>query len=270
MSFARNKLYIGTNFKMYKNITETEQYLQALAIKTTDLAREEVCVFAIPSYTALHAASLVVDPEQILLGAQNVFWEDAGPFTGEVSPLMLKEIGVKIVELGHSERRQYFGENDFRINKKVLSCLAHGFIVLLCVGETEEDKQLKITAERLGLQLKIALNGVQDKRLSQLWIAYEPVWAIGEQGTPASPEYANTIHKILRNTLVTMFPERGAGIPILYGGSVNKENAVELIKQPEIDGLFIGRAAWDASRFNEIIRAVLPIWRSKTSKLLSV
>lgn len=260
---AAQKLYIGTNLKMYKNIEQTTGYLKSLAAVTRDIAAAELCLFVIPSFTALYPAALAVNSSPIMLGAQNMFWEDRGQFTGEISPPMLKEIGVTIVEIGHSERRQHFGENDFTVNKKVLAGLGHGLVSLVCVGETGPEKQLNIAVERLRQQLKIALNGVREEQTARVWIAYEPVWAIGEQGVPATADYAGYIHLELRKVLCEMFPAGGQAIPLLYGGSVNERNAEALISQPQIDGLFIGRAAWDAANFNHIIRQVIPLWKAK-------
>ena len=256
------KLHVGTNLKMYKTIKETVSYLTDLQRRTCDLAGE-LLLFVIPSYTALSAATTAVDHSQIRLGAQNMNWEEKGQFTGEISPLMLQELALEIVEIGHSERRHVFHETDIEENKKVLSAIGHGFTALLCVGETAEEKQLDIGDERLRQQLKIGLHGVEEKDCGRLWIAYEPVWAIGVNGVPARADYADAKHRVIRETLVQLFPREGCHVPVLYGGSVNPENASELISQPAIDGLFIGRSAWEASAFNALIRQILPLWRQK-------
>nr|HMM32456.1 triose-phosphate isomerase [Clostridia bacterium] len=197
----------------------------------------------------------------ILLGAQNMHPEEQGQFTGEVSPLMLKELGLDIVEIGHSERRHVFHETDAEENKKVLSALAHGFTALLCVGETAEQKAYGIADEVLSMQLKIGLNGVTKTQLSRLWVAYEPVWAIGVNGTPASQQYAKERHLHIKAVLEMLFP--GNEVPVLYGGSVNPDNARDLIVQNGIDGLFTGRAAWEAENFNKLIRQVLPLYKGR-------
>jgi triosephosphate isomerase len=247
---------------MYKTIVETVDYLTRLQQLTDDLSSEEICVFIMPSYTALPAASKI--KHNILkLGAQNMNWEESGQFTGEISPLMLKELDLDIVEIGHSERRHVFGETDHEENQKVLTALQHGFTALLCIGETAEDKDLDISVEKLRIQLKTGLRDVREDQVDRLWVAYEPVWAIGVNGIPASPQYASMMHAQIRATLVELFKERGENIPLLYGGSVNRQNCDELIVQPHIDGLFIGRAAWDANDMNTIIRSVLPLWKKK-------
>jgi triosephosphate isomerase len=260
-----HKLLIGTNLKMYKNIRETVSYLTDLQQMTADLCGE-LLLFVIPSYTVLPAASVAVDQTMIKLGAQNMNWEEKGQFTGEISPLMLQELGIQIVEIGHSERRHIFHETDIEENKKVISAINHGFIALLCVGETSDEKELGIGDERLRQQLKVGLRGLVEADCKSLWVAYEPVWAIGVNGVPASSEYANAKHQVIRETLLQIFPHDGYNVPILYGGSVNPDNACELISQPFIDGLFIGRSAWGASDFNALIREVLPVWRQKVNE----
>lgn len=254
------KLLMGTNLKMYKTPAQTESYLSALQSLTEDL-RNDVTLFVIPSYPALDRAMNTVKDKAILLGAQNMHPEEQGQFTGEVSPLMLKELGLDIVEIGHSERRHVFHETDAEENKKVLSALAHGFTALLCVGETAEQKAYGVADEVLSMQLKIGLNGVAKSQLSRLWVAYEPVWAIGVNGTPASPQYAAQRHQHIKTVLEKLFP--GNEVPVLYGGSVNPNNAEELIVQDGIDGLFTGRAAWEAENFNKLIRQVLPLYKGR-------
>ena len=145
------KLYFGSNLKMYKNIKDTVEYLQKLVENTKDISREEIELFIIPSYTTLESATKNVDRAYVKLGAQNMCWEDEGQFTGEISPLMLKELGLDLVMIGHSERRHVFGETDVEENKKVKAALNHGFTTLLCIGETAEEKDFGISAEVLGL-----------------------------------------------------------------------------------------------------------------------
>ena len=255
---TKRRVYFGTNTKMYKSIAQTCSFLKELSELTAGLSREHLELFVIPSYTALEAARKAAPPSIIKLGAQNMAWLDEGPLTGEISPLMLREVGVEIVEIGHSERRHIFREDLETIRKKVLCAARHGFTVLLCVGETTEEKEAGCMDDALRIQLKSALHGLSPEYLSRLWVAYEPVWAIGENGTPASREYAEARHKALRETLCQLFGQGAAEVvPLLYGGSVNSENAVGLIGMDHIDGLFIGRSAWDARRFSAIIRDVL-------------
>lgn len=259
------KLRIGTNLKMYKTSSETRSYLADLGRLVHDL-QEELVLFVIPSYTALESAAATVAQSGIALGAQNMHWEDNGEYTGEISPRMLTELGISIAEIGHSERRAKFGETDEDENQKLLAALRHRMTALLCIGETEHEKRLGTGDDRLRQQLKAGLHGVSEDDCDRLWIAYEPVWSIGNSGTPASPNYASRKHSIIRQTVLHRFPNRGHEVPILYGGSVNPANASDLLVQPCIDGLFVGRSAWDAFQFNNLIRQVLPIWKSKAPR----
>ena len=250
----QKKLYFGSNLKMYKTIEETVAYLQKLVENTKDIRRDEIELFIIPSYTTLESATKNVDRNYVMLGAQNMCWEDQGQFTGEISPLMLKELGLDLVMIGHSERRHVFGETDAEENKKVKAALNHGFTTLLCIGETAEEKEFGISPEVLRTQLKVGFYGVSADNIGKIWVAYEPVWSIGVNGTPASADYAEEMHKVIKECLQEIFGEASAEIPVLYGGSVNPGNANELIVQPSIDGLFTGRAAWDADKFDKLIR----------------
>ena len=247
------KLYFGSNLKMYKGISATREYLQKLVENTKDISRDDIELFIIPSYKKLQTASCC-DREFVRLGAQNMCWEDQGQFTGEISPCMLEEMGLDLVMIGHSERRHVFGESDVEENKKVKAALSHGFKTLLCIGETAEQKEYGISAETLRSPLKIGFYGVSPEECKNIWVAYEPVWSIGVNGTPATADYAERMHKEIKNCLVELFGEEGREIPALYGGSVNPGNAEELIVQPSIDGLFVGRAAWQADKFNDLIR----------------
>lgn len=251
------KIYLGTNTKMYKTISDTISFLTALHQNTVDLSREVLELFVIPSFTTLKDARLCVPKESITIGAQNMGWEDQGQFTGEISPLMLREVGVEIAEIGHSERRHVLHETDLEENLKVLCALRHSLRPLLCIGETGEEKSLDIGEEILKIQMKIALHGVTKEQAKALMIAYEPVWAIGVNGVPASPNYVQKRHSCIRSTLVSQFGDAGYEIPILYGGSVNDSNCEALISLENVNGLFIGRSAWDADHFDVIIRKVL-------------
>lgn len=248
------KLYFGTNLKMYKNIQDTTSYLQNLVDLTKTISRDEIELFVIPSYTSLSNAVSCVDRDFIKLGAQNMCWEEQGQFTGEISPLMLKELDMDLVMIGHSERRHIFGETDAAENKKVKSALDHDFTALLCVGETLEQKNYGISDEVLRTQLKIGFHDVPVERIHKIWVAYEPVWAIGVNGIPATVEYAEEKHKVIKQCLIELFGEPANDIPVLYGGSVNPGNSNDLIVQPSIDGLFVGRSAWQADDFNKLIR----------------
>lgn len=259
------KLYFGSNLKMYKNIQDTVSYLQDLVSYTKDISREEIELFIIPSYTTLESAVSKTDRAFVKLGAQNMCWEDEGQFTGEISPLMLRELGLDLVMIGHSERRHVFGETDREENLKVKAALKHGFTTLLCIGETAEEKNYGISPEVLRTQLKVGFHDVPVSSVPHIWVTYEPVWSIGVNGTPASAEYAEEMHQVIKKCLLEIFGEAGADIPVLYGGSVNPGNAEELIVQPSIDGLFTGRAAWQADKFNKLIRDAVIAYKTSHS-----
>ncbi|MGN0412662.1 MAG: triose-phosphate isomerase [Lachnospiraceae bacterium] len=249
----KKKLYFGSNFKMYKNIAATEEYLQSITEATKHLQNENIQFFFIPSFTSLESVSRSSVRNQFMLGAQNMCWEEEGQFTGEISPLMLKELGLDLVMVGHSERRHTFGEDDYTENKKVLKGLEHGFTVLLAVGETAQEKEYGISKEVLRTQLKIGLHGVNKDQINKIWIAYEPVWSIGVNGIPAPVEYAEKMHKTIKDCLVELFGDEGCEIPVLYGGSVNPDNSNALIVQPDIDGLFTTRTAFQVEKFAKLI-----------------
>ncbi len=250
------KIYLGTNTKMYKTIKDTIEFVTTLADNTKEIPRDKIELFVIPSYTAIGPARQAVSKDLITMGAQNMHWAKEGQFTGEISPVMLKEVGTEIIELGHSERRHKMGELDIDINKKLLTSLEYEFRPLLCIGETKEQKDAGQTLKTLRIQLKVGLDGIGEKDISKVMVAYEPVWAIGVDGVPASPEYAEEIHQEIRALLVEILGEAAKDIPILYGGSVNNDNFSQLIAKDEVNGLFIGRSAWDAYNFTKIIHAV--------------
>ncbi len=260
---VNGKIYFGTNTKMYKSNSETVEFLTELEKYTADLSRDTMQLFVIPSYVTLPDAVKAVSQDNIRIGAQNVGWADEGQFTGEISTHMLDELGISLAMVGHSERRHVFGETDEEENKKVCHLLDRGYTALLCIGETDWEKEHGISDEVLRTQLKVGFYGVDPAKADQIWVAYEPVWAIGVNGKPASAEYANEKHKVIRDCLTELFGDAAAQIPVLYGGSVNNENACPLIRQPYVDGLYIGRSAWHADNFNSIIRSVLDTVFSK-------
>lgn len=255
------KLFIGTNWKMHKSIKEGREYCQ----KLKEIARdkdERMQLFIIPPHTSLSTLREEVD-SSILLGAQNMHWEDEGAFTGEISPAMLKEIGIDLVELGHSERRQYYNENDVDLNKKVHAALNKELIPLLCIGEKLEDKELAVSEESLSIQLKICLSNVSSTQVKNVLIAYEPVWAIGAGGTEAPADYVHKMHNHIRKVLVELFGDVGQEIPILFGGSVNRGNAIEYLNGENVNGLFIGRSAWDLEKFEPILNDIEEFLKNK-------
>lgn len=260
----QSKLYLGTNTKMYKTLAQTVEFLSGL--RDPDGGYLPRGVGAVRDPIVHDAGACAADRDA---GADPPRRAEHGlgagrQFSGEISPVMLKEVGMELVMIGHSERRHVLGETDEMENKKVLCALRNGLTPLLCVGETGEQKALGLSDEVLRTQIKIGLHGVRAEDAAKVWIAYEPVWAIGVNGVPATKEYAEEKHGVMRATLIELYGEEvGSRIPLLYGGSVNPENAPELIQRENIDGLFIGRSAWQADKFEAIIRTVLPLWREK-------
>lgn len=250
------KFLLGTNWKMNKTLAQGREYTDALMAIIDTYSQFEF--FIIPPYTHLWKIKELIAARKspLKLGAQNMHYEDAGQFTGEISPVMLKEIGVDIIELGHSERRQYFNETDEAVNLKVLAALGHGFTPLICIGEKLADKDYGVSREMLAKQLKIALKNVPADAIGRFWIAYEPVWAIGVNGIPAETPYVAEIHDFLRSVLTELYGTIGQEIPLLFGGSVNIANASDYARLKNVDGLFIGRSAWEPELFEAIMLAV--------------
>jgi len=250
------KFLLGTNWKMNKTLAQGLAYSETLMAIIGKYAQFEF--FIIPPYTHLWKMkeALAAQKSPLKLGAQNMHEQDFGQFTGEISPLMLAEIGVDIIELGHSERRQYFNETDEAVNRKALAALKHGFTPLICIGEQQADKDYGVSQEMLAKQLKIALTNVPATAIGQFWIAYEPVWAIGVGGTPAAAPYVEEIHNFLRQVLIDRYGPSGQAVPLLFGGSVNINNASDYARLANVDGLFIGRSAWEPDLFEAIMAAV--------------
>ena len=245
------RFLLGTNWKMHKTFQEAEQY--AAGLKKLAGQFPQYTYFIIPPYTHLREMKEQLIGTPVMIGAQNMHWEDQGAYTGEISPKWLCDLGIDVAELGHSERRQYYNENDEDLNKKVKAALKYGMTPLLCVGEYAKDKAYAVTPEVIRKQLKIGLFGVTKEQAASIWVAYEPVWAIGESGVPAEPEYVEWVHGIIRGQLTELFGDTGKDIPVLYGGSVNPENCLGLAQRKDVDGLFIGRSAWDLESFEKIM-----------------
>lgn len=245
------RFLLGTNWKMHKTFPEAVAYTERLKILVQQYPQCQF--FIIPPSLYLRELAERLKGGQILLGAQNMHWREEGDYTGEISPAWLEACGVAVAELGHSERRQAYNENDVDLNRKVHAAFRHNMIPLLCVGESAQDKEYGVTAEKLRMQLKIGLFGVNPEQSSRLWIAYEPVWAIGPPGIPAEAAYVQAVHQMIRSMLLEQFGESGRRIPILYGGSVNPENCVSLAVCSEVNGLFIGRSAWDLEKWMLIL-----------------
>ncbi len=237
---------------MNKNRAEAKELVNAMKDKVAN-AKCDVVV-CVP-FTDLETVLSAAQGSNIKVGAQNCHFEKSGAFTGEISADMLTEMGVEYVVIGHSERRQYFGETDETVNKRVLAALAAGLKVILCVGEMLADRENGITAELVALQTKIALRGVTAEQLKNVIIAYEPVWAIGT-GKTATAQQANEVNALIRATVAQLYCQDCAdALTIQYGGSMNAKNAAELLAQPDVDGGLIGGASLKADDFAVIVDA---------------
>lgn len=238
---------------MNKTTAETREMLLELKGLTKDVKGVEVVIGA--PFTSLESAVKAVEGSNIAIAAQNMYPKASGAFTGEVSPLMLKELGVKYVILGHSERREYFNESNAFINSKVKSALENGLTPILCIGEKLEDREAGKTKEVNEVQLKGGLEGLTAEEAVKVVVAYEPVWAIGT-GKTATPEMAEETHKEIREMLISMFGQEAANeITIQYGGSMNDKNAKDLLAMENIDGGLVGGASLDAKVFINVIKA---------------
>ena len=242
---------IAGNWKMYKTCSEaveTAGQLAKLVATATDID-----IMIAPPFTALAPVADVIKGTRVALGAQNLFWETEGAFTGEISPAMLVSTGCKYVIIGHSERRQHFGEIDNTVSKKIQAAIQHNLIPILCVGETEKERESNETFSVLDRQVKKGLEVFSENDLKTLIIAYEPVWAIGT-GKTATRDQAQEAHRFLRTLLEKSFSAAfSESTRILYGGSVKPNNISELMAMPDIDGALVGGASLDAKTFSEII-----------------
>lgn len=241
---------IAGNWKMNKNRKEAKELIEALK----PIAQDKTCgvVICVP-FTNLETAISLTEGTNIKVGAENVHFEKSGAFTGEISADMLTEMGVEYVIVGHSERRQYFGETDITVNKRLLAGLEAGLKVILCVGETLEEREQGITEEVVAKQVKIALLGTCEKCIKNVIIAYEPVWAIGT-GKTASADQAEEVCAFIRKTVEGLFNKEIAdGITIQYGGSMNEKNCAELLSKENIDGGLIGGASLVAEKFGVLL-----------------
>lgn len=247
------QIIIAGNWKMNKTNAEAVDLVQGLRGHEGD--GEKVKMVVCPPYTALSEVSKAIDGSNISLGAQNVYFEKSGAFTGEIAPSMLLTIGVSYVIIGHSERREYFSETDRIVNDKVKLALENGLIPIVCVGEVLEDRENGKTEEVIGAQIDGSLEGLNSDQMKKVVIAYEPVWAIGT-GKTASPEMAQDVHRFIRDRLKSNFGDLADEVSILYGGSMKGSNAAELMAQPDIDGGLIGGASLKAEDFLKIINSV--------------
>ena len=244
------RFWIGTSWKMNKTLAEAKAFAQGLL--AADATRDpRIQRFVIPPFTAVREVKAMLGGTSVKVGAQNMHWADEGACTGEISPVMLKDCNLDIVELGHSERREHFGETDETVGLKTAAAVRHGLIPLICIGETLAEREAGRAADVLEAQVRGALSRLStEQKARDILLAYEPVWAIGVNGIPATSDYADA-----RQAEIIAVAEDvlGRRVPCLYGGSVNPQNCEELISCQHIDGLFIGRSAWNVDGYLDIL-----------------
>lgn len=246
------KTIIAGNWKMNKTGAEGAELVNSLAEKVKDVENCEILVC--PTFTSIPKVVDAAEGSNVQVGAQNIHWAESGAFTGEISAEMLKETGVEWVIIGHSERRQYFGETDETVNRRLKAALGAGFKVMLCIGETLEEREGEKTESVLETQLKGAFADISEKQMENVVLAYEPVWAIGT-GKTATPEMAQETHAFVRKVLSDIFSDDCASqIRIQYGGSMKAKNSAELVSQKDIDGGLVGGASLKADDFAELIK----------------
>lgn len=245
--------FVAGNWKMNKHRAAAVELARSIVTGSAGFGAVDVAVA--PTHLCLAAVHDVVAGSNVALAAQNMHWAEGGAYTGEVSPTMLLDIGATHVILGHSERRQYFGEADAFINQKIRSALGHDLCPIVCVGESLEERESGETKSRVDFQIRAALADVRADDMDRVTIAYEPIWAIGT-GRTASPEQAQEVHAHIRSLVRALYSSDIAdGVRIQYGGSVKAANIAELISQPDIDGALVGGASLDAANFLAIVEA---------------
>jgi L-erythrulose 1-phosphate isomerase len=245
--------WVGTSWKMNKTLAEARAFAEGL-LGAEGHADARIQRFVIPPFTAVREVKRILTATSVKVGAQNMHWADHGAWTGEISPPMLVDCGLDLVELGHSERREHFGETDETVGLKVAAAIRHGLTPLICIGETAADKQSGRADEVLEKEVRGALGSLSsEQRGAPILLAYEPVWAIGESGVPASADYADARQDRIISVAEGIL---GRKIPCLYGGSVNPGNCAELAACPHIDGLFIGRSAWNVAGYLDILARI--------------
>ncbi len=243
---------IAGNWKLFNTVAEALALVRDLKALVSDAHGVEIIVA--PVFTAIHAVAVELKGSNIAVSSQDVYWEESGAFTGEVAPSMLKEAGCSYAIIGHSERRQYFGETDETVNRKVRAALKAGLVPIMCVGELLEEREAGKTMQVVAKQIKGGLADFPADDIAKIIIAYEPVWAIGT-GKTASPAQAEEVHKSIRSLIAALAGTQVAvGMRILYGGSVKADNVDELMGQEDIDGALVGGASLKADSFARIVK----------------
>lgn len=252
-SAAGARTWVGTSWKMTKSRAQAEAYATALTSRLSALP-PHVELFVLPAFPHIEAVARILRRSRVRVGAQNLHWAESGPFTGEVSAPMVAEVGATIAEIGHSERRALFGESDETVGLKVAAAQRHGLTPIVCVGEPWSVREAGAAEAFVASQVRAAL--AESLPGADIWFAYEPVWAIGQHGRPATPDQAQAVHAVIRETLVALLGERGSRVPVLYGGSVSPDNAAGFVSAPSVDGVFVGRAAWSVEGLLAVAQVV--------------
>jgi len=261
MKLSNKKPFIAGNWKLHKTISEAVELTKKINQAVGKEKNAKIAV--IPPFTALSEVKKELSKSQVQTGAQDVFWEESGAYTGEVSSSMLKEAGCDFVVVGHSERRQYFGDTDERVNKKIKAALDAGLTPIMCVGETLQERENNNTFDKIKKQINQGLKSLDPEQTKNVIIAYEPIWAIGT-GRTATPEQAEEVHAFIRNQLTEMVgKETSSYAIILYGGSVKPKNAFSLIKENNINGALIGGASLKADSFVDVIKEAKKAYKEK-------
>jgi triosephosphate isomerase len=251
--------FVVGNWKMHMTVSETRALLNSIVKAVPDLGTARIVV--IPPFTALGEAARLLANSSVALGAQNLFWEDKGAFTGEISGPLLRDIGCRYVVVGHSERRQFFGETDITVNKRVHAALRSGLKPIVCVGEILEERDAGRTLARVRTQFDGALEGISPEDVRKIVLAYEPVWAIGT-GRTATPGQAEDVHAILREKIAEKYGKEAAACAIiLYGGSVKPANSFSLFREKNIDGFLVGGASLEAELFIPIVKEAMKAYK---------
>ena len=249
------KIFIAGNWKMNKTAAETAELASALKASLAQFAGK--CEIAVcPTFTSLATAVEILKGSNVKVGAQNIHWADNGAYTGEISGAMLKEIGVEYVIIGHSERRQYFGETDETVNQRIKAALKYGLKPIVCIGETLAEREGGVTNTVLEKQIRGAFADISAADMDAVTIAYEPVWAIGT-GKTATPDVAQETHAFIRSVLTALYGNKAQDIVVQYGGSMKAENSGALVSKQDIDGGLIGGAALKADSFTALIQNAL-------------
>ena len=247
------KIFIAGNWKMNKTAAETKELCEALKAKFASFCPCKAEVAVCPPFTSIATAVEALKGSNIKVGAQNIHWADNGAFTGEISGAMLKEMGIEYVIIGHSERRQYFGETDETVNKRIAAALKYDLKPIVCIGETLEEREGNKTEAVLAKQIKDGFANIAAADMAKVTIAYEPVWAIGT-GKTATPDMAEETHAFIRKTFAELYgAEVAEALVIQYGGSMKPENSKDLVAQKDIDGGLIGGAALKADSFYDLV-----------------